>query len=517
MSKPVKHVVVVGGGAAGWITAGLIAAEHCAAEMQVTLVESPDVGPIGVGEGTWPTMRSTLGKLGIYESDFIRDCDASFKQGTRFDRWYTGADDDVYYHPFTLPNGYATTNLAESWLKVRDRVSFADAVSVQSHLCARGLAPKQSGTPEYAAVANYGYHLDAGKFATLLQKHGTQTLGVRHVLDHVTGVNAGERDYIESIDCKNLGKLEGDLFVDCTGFASLLLGKHYRVPFVSRRHNLFIDTALAVQVPYAEEDSPIASQTISTAQSNGWIWDIGLSSRRGVGHVFSSAHTSDDAAEKELRAYIAPALGAEAESIPVRKISINPGHREEFWHKNCVAVGMASGFLEPLEASALVMAELSAQMISEFMPASLDTIPIVAKRFNEKFSYRWDRVIDFLKLHYVLTERRDSDFWVDNCKAESIPDSLGEAMELWQTRVPWHRDFAQVDEVFSSASYQYVLYGMGFDTRPDTNAGEAVGSEASRLFEDTVQQTNKMIAGLPTNRHLIDQVREFGLPKGKVA
>ncbi len=521
MSKPIKHIVVVGGGSAGWITAGLIAAEHDVISdsgVRVTLVESPDVSLIGVGEGTWPTMRATLAKLGISESDFIRDCNASFKQGTRFDCWHNGSSDDRYYHPFILPNGYLKTNLAESWLAIRDRVSFADAVSVQSHLCAHGLAPKQAATPEYAAVANYGYHLDAGKFAVLLQKHCTHVLGVRHILDHVTQVENDEQGYIVSLACKDSGPLEGDLFIDCTGFASLLLGKHYKVPFVSRKQNLFIDTALAVQVPYESEDSRIESQTISTAQSSGWIWDIGLSSRRGVGYVFSSAHASDAMAEKELRAYIEPALGPESESISLRKIAINPGHRQKFWHKNCVAVGMSAGFLEPLEASALVLVELSAQMISEQLPATREIMPLVAKRFNEKFLYRWDRVIDFLKLHYVLTERKDSEFWIDNCDVHSVPESLRELLQLWRYRVPWHADLAQADEVFSSASYQYVLYGMGFHTKRSAAMRRARDqSEADRLFEENRKKTKQLLSSLPTNRELINQIKQFGLPQGKVA
>jgi len=521
VSRPVKRIVIVGGGTAGWITAGLVAAEHDAASesgVQVTLIESPDVGPIGVGEGTWPTMRGTLARLGIRETDFVRECDASFKQCTRFDRWCAGTPGDVYYHPFTLPNGYMKTNLADSWLAAGEDTPFADAVSAQSQLCARGLAPKQAATPEYAAVVNYGYHLDAGKFAILLQKQCTQSLGVRHILDHVTGVNNDEDGNIASLDCKTHGQIEGDLFVDCTGFASLLLGKHYGVPFVSRKHNLFIDTALAVQVPYVDENAPIESQTISTAQSSGWIWDIGLSSRRGVGYVYSSTHSSDADAERELRAYLAQSLGNAAESVSLRKISINPGHRSEFWHKNCVAVGMAAGFLEPLEASALVMVELSARMISEQLPATLDTMPIVAKRFNDTFLYRWDRIIDFLKLHYVLTKRTDTDFWADNSDERSVPDSLSECLALWRHRAPWHSDFPQVDEVFSSASYQYVLYGMGFRTdAAATTRRRADAAETKRLFAEVATKAGQMIAGLPTNRELINQVKEFGLPKGKVA
>ena len=515
MSRTIKKVVVVGGGAAGWLTAGTIAAEHDAhleSGIEVLLVESPDVATIGVGEGTWPTMRKTLSRLGIKETDFIRECDACFKQGTRFDGWHTGAEGDRYYHPFSLPQGYLTTNLVPSWQERRGQVTFADAVCVQSHLCERGLAPKQSSTPEYAFVANYGYHLDAGKFAIMLQKHCTGMLGVQHVLDHVTGVNSSDNGDIQSLSTKQHGNIEGDLFVDCTGFASLLLGKHYGVPFVSRKHNLFIDSALAVQVPYESENSPIESQTISTARSAGWIWDIGLSSRRGVGYVYSGEHISDAQAETELRAYIKPGMGNEAESVSLRKIAINPGHRQEFWHRNCVAVGMSAGFLEPLEASALVLVELSAEMISQQLPVTRDTMDIVARRFNEKFRYRWDRVIDFLKLHYVLSERDDTDFWIENRDRTSIPESLQELLVLWERHFPVNSDFSQIDEVFSAASYQYVLYGMGFETLPGPATRRSLPREKTdTLFKENADMTRKLLSGLPANRELINTIKTSGL------
>jgi tryptophan 7-halogenase len=183
------------------------------------------------------------------------------------------------------------------WQPTRNEISFVNAVSPQGYLCDRGLAPKQAATPEYAAVANYGYHLDAGRFAALLQKHCTTRLGVRHVLDHVTAINGAPDGDIQSVSTASHGAIEGDLFIDCTGFAALLIGKHYQVPFIGKRHILFNDSALAVQVPYAGPDSPIASQTISTACPAGWIWDIGLTTRRGIGYTYSSAHTDDAAAE----------------------------------------------------------------------------------------------------------------------------------------------------------------------------------------------------------------------------
>ena len=202
-----------------------------------------------------------------------------------------------------------------------------------------------------------------------------------------------------------------------------MLGQHYQVPFITCKDVLFLDTALAVQVPYADDNSEIASHTISTAQEAGWIWDIGLSTRRGVGHVYASKYSSEEHAREALKAYIKPSFN-NVDELTVRKIDINPGRRETFWHRNCVAVGLAAGFLEPLEASALVLVEMSAQMIAEQMPATREAMDVVAKRFNSTFNYRWDRIIDFLKLHYILSKRTDNAFWIDNRDPATIPHSL---------------------------------------------------------------------------------------------
>jgi tryptophan halogenase len=507
----IHHIVIVGGGSAGWLTAGVLAAEHPA--LKITLLESPNVGPIGVGEGTWPTMRDTLRNVGVTETDFIRECDASFKQGSKFQQWVTQREDDYYFHPFVLPQGYTEANLVAGWLERHADVPFADLVSFQPHLCAHGKAPKQAATPEYAAVANYAYHLDAGKFGLFLRKHCIEQLGVRHILDHVVGVNAHHNGDIASVQTKENGAVAGDLFVDCSGMQSLLLGQHYDVPFNSQKHVLFNDSALAMQVPYQSDDSPIASQTISTAQRNGWIWDIGLPTRRGVGHVYSSAHTSDEAAERELRAYVERTSGA-SNMPPPRKLSFNPGYRDRFWHRNCVAIGLSAGFIEPLEASAIALVELSAAMLRDQMPATRLAMDIVSRRFNDSFTYRWERVIDFLKLHYVLTKRTDTDFWRDNCRAESIPERLQDLLTLWRHQPPSRYDFHRVEEVFPSASYQYVLYGMGF--RPDHAGTSRRADQADRadgFFREAAALTGKMLPALPTNRALIDHIKRHGLSK----
>jgi flavin-dependent dehydrogenase len=509
MSATIKRVVIVGGGTAGWITAGTIAAKHPSDgddRIQVTLIESASIGTIGVGEGTWPTMRDTLKGMGIAEHDFIRECDVSFKQGSKFVGWNNGAADDVYYHPFTFPQGFLEGNLAPAWHHDDRGLSFAEAVCAQPSLCEQGRAPKLFGTPGYAALANYAYHLNAASFSSFLKRHCIEKLGVRHVVDDVTGVNSADNGDIASVSTGANGRIEGDLFVDCTGFASLLLGEHFGVSHLDKSDILFVDTALAVQVPYANDASPIASATISTAQPAGWIWDIGLSTRRGVGHVYSSKHSTQDEAEGGLRAYLKAAV-ADVGQLEIRKIAVNSGHREKFWHRNCVAVGLSAGFLEPLEASALVLVELSAQMIAEQFPVTREAMDIVARRFNDKFQYRWARIIDFLKMHYVLSVRTDNAFWIDNRREETSPDSLQELLTLWKSQYPWHGDFDHREEVFGAASYQYVLYGMGFRTaNSQLGTSDAEKSFAERQFKERERIGNRLGATLPSNRELLDRI-----------
>jgi 2-polyprenyl-6-methoxyphenol hydroxylase-like FAD-dependent oxidoreductase len=507
MNTAVRKIIILGGGSAGWLTAGVIAAEHRKG-LSVTVVESPDVPAIGVGEGTWPSMRDTLRKMGVSEREFINECDASFKQGSKFIGWNTGDKSDFYYHPFSLPQGFFEVNSTPFWQAQASAISFADAVCAQARICEQQLAPKQISTPDYAAVLNYGYHLDAVKFGHFLRKHCTQNLAVTHVVDHVLAVNATEDGYVESLATQKSGALSADLFIDCSGSASVLLGKHFHEPFVGRRKVLFNDRALAVQVPCANGDQPIASATHSTAQRAGWIWDIGLPTRRGVGYVYSSSHSSDAQAEEDLRAYLEPSMGkVQADKAELRQLKFDPGHRMSFWRKNCVAVGMSAGFIEPLEASALALVELSAAMIRDDMPANRAVMAISARRFNERFQYRWDRIIDFLKLHYVLSQRDDSDYWRDHRDPSCIPGRLQDLLSLWRYQPPSRLDFVQAEEIFTAASYQYVLYGMGFRTQSAEFARRSQNSElAKRHFEENCRHTQRLLQGLPSNRQLLASV-----------
>ena len=519
MGNRISTIVIVGGGSAGWLTAAVIAAEHrvdseSPQPFELLLIESPDVPTIGVGEGTWPSMRTTLRRIGLSETDFIRECDASFKQGTYFRNWRTG-DGDTYTHPFTVPVEFAETNLAPHWLGLPNAPQFADAVTPQTALFADCLAPKQITTPEYAFVVNYGYHLDAGKFAELLRKHCTEQLGVKHIKANVSQINAAENGDIQSVTTDRAGDIGGDLFIDCTGTRSLLLGEHFKIPFRSCQDYLFNDTALAAQVPYTDEDQAIQSCTLSTAQTAGWIWDIGLPTRRGTGHVYSSAHISEDEATAQLLAYIKETAGDDAvANAGPRKITYQPGHRHEFWHRNCVAIGMSSGFVEPLEASALVLIELASGMIADQLPPTRDVMDLVARRYNRKFGRHWNQIVEFLKLHYVLSARDDSAYWTDNRAASSIPEELSEKLSLWRYRSPWHPDAEAVDDLFPTASYQYILYGMGFRTAPRHTGGRRQDQRRiAELFRTNAARAAQLQQAMPGNRELLSKVSEFGFQR----
>ncbi|MBC3766320.1 tryptophan halogenase family protein [Neptunicella marina] len=516
MNNKIQQIVIVGGGSAGWLTAAILASQYAVNDehgIQVTLIESSTVSPIGVGEGTWPSMRSTLEKIGLSETDFLIQCDASFKQGSKFIDWHH-VNDGHYFHPFTFPVGMEQMDLAPYWLPHKQHISFADAVTPQGHLCQKHLAPKQISTAEYAYNANYGYHLDAGKFTQVLRQHCVEKLGITHIVDHIEHIKSHNNGDIATLITRNKQSIQGDLFIDCSGVHGLLIEQHFGIPLKNQKNILFNDSAWAVHVPYTDEQSPIASCTLSTAQTSGWVWDIGLPSRRGVGHTYSSAHITDEQAEQQLREYITPAIGATAaEQLACRKINFNPGYRQKFWHKNCVAVGMAAGFIEPLEASALVMIELAAQMICDQLPKTRSTMDVIAKHFNHKFSARWEQIIEFLKLHYVLSERKE-EYWLENRCSSSIPQSLLELLELWQSNLPSRYDITDTDALFPAASYQYVLYGMGYSPAHQQHTlRHPKQRDAEVLFNQNMQQSKQLLAALPTNRELLNKIKQYGLPK----
>ena len=512
MSGPIDHVLIVGGGTAGWITAAYLARRLGANRpdgVKITLIESAEIGIIGVGEGTIPTIQTTVRSIGIDEARFMKGANATFKQGIRFVDWAKPPEADrhtQYYHSFSfprqLPGGH---DLAPYWLMgCAGNVSFSDAVTLQDKVCEARRGPKLIEDPQFGGPFGYAYHFDAAKLAAFMREVGVE-LGVRHLLGNVEKVNLDEDGSIASVTTKEHGELTAGLYIDCTGFASAMIGKALGTEWIDRSDVLFVDRALAMQVPYDRPDHPIASVTISTAHEAGWTWDIGLPERRGTGYVYSSAHTPDERAEEILRAY----NGKASEGLNARLLKLRLGYRDRHWVKNCVAVGLSGGFMEPLESTGIMLIEAAAWMLGRLFPRSGD-LEATAKLFNEAMAARYRGVVDFIKLHYCLSGRPEP-FWRDNTDPKSIPDSLAALLEMWRHRPPDPFDFPTVHDSFEYFNYQFILYGMGFRSDVAANPGAYPHAEEARQEFTRIRQAQlRAVASLPDHRALIDQVYSTG-------
>jgi tryptophan halogenase len=511
--NPVRDILIVGGGTAGWLTAAFLAKTlgTQAGGPRITLVESSDIGIIGVGEGTFPSIRGTLSAIGLDEARFLRECSATFKQGVKFVDWVRPRGEsgpgrpDHYFHPFNVPSQRpGAPDPLPYWLLgaadgLPDGDAFAAVATMQKRIADASHAPKRASDGDYLGPMNYAYHFDAGRLATLLATHA-KSLGVAHVLATVERVELAEDGAIASVVTRERGALKADLYIDCSGFRAMLIDRALGSRATPLNDVLFVDRALAMQVPYERPDTPIPSYTISTAHEAGWTWDIGLQQRRGIGYVYSSRHTDDARAEQVLRDYI----GKGSDGLTPRLLKLETGYRKTQWIKNCVAVGLSAGFLEPLESSGIGLIETAAYLIGFLFPADGNFEP-VAKQYNEMMNARFERIVDFLKMHYALTKRTDSAFWTENADPASWSSTLRDRIAQWRCRPPHRMDFVVDLEMYPPSSWQYVLYGMEHKTDLSATRGAWPRmADARREFQTIAQVAGHALADLPPHRALVE-------------
>ena len=509
MNQTCNSILILGGGSAGWLTAAFLARRlgtDRPGGPGITLVESPNVATVGVGEGTLPSLRLTLAMLGVDEAAFMRACDATFKQGIHFAGWSHAPDGtpDSYFHPFNSPRQMGGIDLAPYWAlgAAGEGQAYSAAITPQHAVYSARKAPKRLEDAPFSGPLNYAYHIDVHRFGDFLKAYALG-LGVQHVQDHVTAVDLDETGNIGGLDCAGQGRLTADLYVDCTGFKARLIGEALGEALQPVSDVLFCDRAVAIQVPWQTPDAPLPSATISTAQEAGWTWDIGLRQRRGVGHVWSSAHTDAEAAETTLRRHI----GQDADDLPARHLTMITGYRRRQWIGNCVAVGLSAGFLEPLESTGILLIEAAAHLIADNLPRRGDFAP-AARHFNTAMTERFGCAVDFLKLHYALSNRRDTPFWRDNADPASWPDSLSDKLERWQVRLPNSYDLSSSHDSFRHINYAYVLIGMG--AAPDLSGDGArypFAREAAAEFARIREATARAMAALPDHRTLVESLQ----------
>ncbi len=493
--NPVKKIVIVGGGTAGWLAAALLSHQFAAATLQIELVESATVGSIGLGESTVPPFVGLLRRLGIDEQDFMRETDATFKLGIRFVDWREARDS--YFHPFgRLGGAIDGHDFYQCWLSAcAQGETWALADFSPSKVMAesgRFFYPDQArDTP--IGGANYAMHVDARKLADYLRRYA-EARGVQHTIGQVTEVKQNDQGFITRLLLVDGRLLEGDFFIDCTGFGARLMGTTLGTPYVDWSRYLVCDRAIAVKTAPAEAPPPY---TLARAQRAGWMWSIPLRQAVGHGYVYGSGFCSDDAA----RSTLLRSLPGQRITEPTQ-VSFTTGHRQLFWSKNCLALGLAAGFVEPLEATAIHLIARGLELFLRVFPDK-DCQPSLQREYNRCMTADFEEVRDFVVLHYWATGRRDTPFW-RWCSEMTPPDSLLERVELFRT----HGHLPERgDQLFRHTSWQAVLEGMG--VRPEA-PGPRVRQVDSDRIRSQLNLARETLAGmvrtLPSHQDFLDEL-----------
>lgn len=446
----IKKLVIVGGGTAGWMAAAAFAKYFKNQFCEIYLVESQDIGTIGVGEATIPQIQVFNQSLSIDESDFVRKTQGSFKLGIEFVNW--GKVGESYIHAFGgVGRDMEAIPFYHYWLKLNKQGRSSDI----GEYCFNTLASRQNkfmrsidaGNSPLSDIA-YAYHFDAGLYAKYLREF-SENLGVKRMEGKIVNVNLDpDSGYITSLNLENGQEIDGDFFIDCSGLHALLIDKTLKIGYEDWSHWLPCDSAWAV--PSAKLD-PLPSYTRATAHTAGWQWRIPLQHRTGNGHVFSRRFMDPEQAKNILLNNIQGEILAEP-----RLIKFLTGRRKKFWHKNCVAIGLSSGFMEPLESTSIHLVQSAiAKIMSMFPRKQMNQVEI--DLYNEQVGFEYERIRDFLILHYKITDRNDSEFW-NYCRQMPIPDSLTQKIEVFKENAQVSRFNS---ELFNEISWVEVMLGQG--------------------------------------------------------
>ena len=462
MNTESKRIIILGGGTAGWIAANLMATHWQDKGFDITLVESPDIGTIGVGEGSTPPLKGFMEFIGAKESEWMPECNATYKVGITFKDWSTKPGFSEYVHPFLAqPDEFtAPAFFHNSFLRRKgiDLEGHPDHFFLATEMIKQKLAPI---TPEHFPFEiAYGYHFDSGLLGKFLARHA-QKKGVKYKTANVTDALLDAEGNIDVLKTAEGETIKADLYVDCSGFRGQLIQQALKVPFISCADSLFNDSAVVFAT---EQEGDFGPHTISTPLKYGWAWKIPLTNRNGNGYVYSSRFVDDDKAESEFREH----LGLLDSDVEARRLKFKVGRVEQHWAKNCLAVGLSQGFIEPLEATALDMVQ---ETVTRFIEAYNNGNGTDQYRddFNNRISARFDAVRDYIVCHYRISSRRDTDYWVANGNNENISPSLRSILMSWMAGKNITDELLEqkLDVYFPNVSWNCLLTGKGIYPTPD--------------------------------------------------
>ncbi|WP_161810654.1 tryptophan halogenase family protein, partial [Steroidobacter agaridevorans] len=487
-SKRIQKIVIAGGGTAGWmVAAGL--SRTLGKALDIKLVESDEIGTVGVGEATIPTLVTFHRLLDINEQEFLAATQGTFKLGIGFENWRDVNQN--YIHSFgTTGKDHWTAGFQHFWLKGRQRNLAGDYGDYCVELKA-ALENKFAHLPR--GGMNYAFHIDAGLYARFLRKF-SEGYGVKRIEGKITNVlTHDDTGFIKAIRLDSGAEIEGDLFIDCTGFRALLIGQTLHEPYEDWSHWLPCDSAVAVQTESVGEAVPL---TRSIARESGWQWRIPLQHRVGNGMVYCSRYISDEQAKQSLLANIEGKVRTEP-----RVIKFKPGQRRQTWVKNCVAVGLASGFIEPLESTSIHLIGRSIIRLLQMFPGA-EINPSDIEEFNRQTVAELEHIRDFIVLHYHVTNRQDTPFW-NACRTMEIPASLQHRIDLFRET---GRVFRLQNELFAENSWIQVMLGQGIVPKQYHQVADLMGdAELSRFLDQIKSQVDNTVLQLPKHQAYVEQ------------
>jgi len=467
----VENIVIVGGGSAGWMTASYLSKMH--PNINISLIESSDIPVIGVGEATIAHLTRFLHTLGLKDKDWMPECNAAYKYGIRFDNWHEIGDQ--YWHPFeAIPYFNSQSHLATYWWYNRSKQSNPDSRQsmysdcfMSTDLLKQNKILRIHGKPDYSdnfeinvgpetfpVRVAYAYHFDAGLFGEFLKNRIATPAGVNHILDEITDIEQHENGNISCLNTKGGKKIEADLFIDCSGFRSLLIEKTLNEPFISFSETLFCNKALAMQIPYEDRNKELRPYTTATALSTGWVWNTPLTSRIGTGYVFCDDFTDKDTAELEYRQFLGE---NRVKDFNTRLINIRVGKFRNTWVKNCVAIGLSSGFIEPLESTGLHFIHVAAEKLSASLSGDFYNCGDMLA-YNRYITLTMEEARDMLAIHYGLTNREDTPFWKEVKYNTKMEGSLPDLLMFSKHRFPNDKK----GFIFGNNSWVCILNGMNY-------------------------------------------------------
>ncbi len=477
MGRPIRSIVIVGGGTAGW-TAAAYLNRALGRRVEITVVESERIGRIGVGEATVPTLRNTFAFIGMDEADWMPKCNATFKSAVKFVNWkkrQPGQPEHSYYHPFFVhPEPFATPwerpyfvrmgqgfSTVHYWLRnwmAGDRRTFGEVTNPLQRLCELNKSPRPlpgSGVPDPGFA--YAYQFDAALIAQYLRELAVGR-GVKHVIADVQRVELDDKGHVSRLHTEQGPVVEGELFIDCSGFRALLIEGALKEPFVSANDYLLCDSAVALPSNNDPEKNDLRPYTQANAQGHGWIWEIPLYHRDGSGYVYCSKTTTASEAEETLRRFMGPRA---QDGVKANHIKMRVGHHRRSWVNNVVAIGLSSCFVEPLESTTIFLIEYEIACLLQQLPDS-DFDEQRRRRYNELILDAFQDVRDFIVLHYCLTDRDDTEFW-RQVRAAPVPDSLQAKIDRFAEGVIMPEGTAV--RLFETRSFACILSGMGYPFR----------------------------------------------------